>query len=85
MPRHQVLGAPQTDVAIGSLITEEKWVHRFPLTVSRSRAVTQKFMSLKEGQILLVTVQRGRRFCSLVCVSLMDIHKPLTCGDLWTI
>lgn len=80
-----MLGAPQAAVAIGSLITEEKWVHRFPITVSKSRAVTQKLMYLKEGQILLVTVQRGRIFCSLVCISLMDIHKPLTRGDPRTI
>lgn len=74
-------GSSLTAVAISSLIMEEKWVHRFPLTVSKSRALTQKFICLKEGRILLVRVQRGRIFCSLLCVSLMAIHKPSTHGD----
>lgn len=73
-------GSSLTAVAIGSLIMEEKWVHRFPLTVSKSRALTQKFICLKEGRILLVRVQRSRIFCSL-CVSLMAIQKPSTHGD----
>lgn len=72
-------GSSLTAVAIGFLIMEEKWVHRFPLTVSKSRALTQKFICLKEGRILLVRVQRGRIFCSL-CVSLMAIHKPSAHG-----
>lgn len=77
-------GSSLAAVVIGSLIMEEKWVQRFPLPVCKSKAVTHKFIYLKEGQILPATVQRGRVFCSLVCVSLMAIHKPVTRGDPWT-
>lgn len=45
-------GSSPTAVANSSLITEEKWVPRLLLYVSKSGGVTQEVMYLQEGQIL---------------------------------
>jgi len=74
-------GSSLAAVAISSLTTAEKRARRLPLAIPASRAVTQKFLCLKKGHILLATARRGRIFRSLVCFLLVAIRKPWTRGD----